>query len=138
MSFTYTSTVTGKDFIDNENNSHDVVIWYVVSWTLNIRITDSLSRSKSYCPFCAQTKKLFASEFPNADVAIHELDQMNNGALVQRTLMQMTGQRTVPNVFVKGQHVGGNDDTEAAFRSGKLQSMLAWAVYVYCISDQKR
>ena len=40
------------------------------------------------------------------------------------TLMQMTGQRTVPNVFVKGQHIGGNDDSQAAAKDGKLKEML--------------
>jgi glutaredoxin 3 len=36
----------------------------------------------------------------------------------------MTGQRTVPNVFVKGKHLGGCDDTLAAIQSGKFQQML--------------
>ena len=47
------------------------------------------------------------------------------GVELQNALLEMTGQRSVPNVFVKGQHVGGNDDTQAAARSGKLQEMLA-------------
>ena len=36
----------------------------------------------------------------------------------------MTQQRTVPNVFVAGQHLGGNDDTQQAARSGKLAALL--------------
>ena len=36
----------------------------------------------------------------------------------------MTGQRTVPNVWVKGNFVGGNDDTQGLHRSGKLSEML--------------
>ena len=31
----------------------------------------------------------------------------------------------MPNVFIKGQHLGGNDDTQRAARSGKLQELLA-------------
>jgi glutaredoxin 3 len=50
---------------------------------------------------------------------------MSNGDEIQATLLQITGQRTVPNVFVNGQHLGGNDDTQKAAASGRLQEMLA-------------
>lgn len=53
-----------------------------------------------------------------------ELDEIPNGDAIQAALLEQSGQRTVPNVFVKGQHVGGNDDTQAAAKSGKLQEML--------------
>lgn len=36
----------------------------------------------------------------------------------------MTNQRTVPNVFIGGKHVGGNDATQALHREGKLMAML--------------
>merc|ERR1740130_1691836 len=36
----------------------------------------------------------------------------------------MTQQRTVPSVFISGQHIGGNDDTQQAARSGKLAELL--------------
>ena len=51
-------------------------------------------------------------------------DQMDNGPEIQSALLDISGQRTVPNVFVKGKHLGGNDDTQAAARSGKLEEML--------------
>ena len=79
--------------------------------------------SKSYCPYCAKTKQLFGG-MKEVDTAVHELDQMSNGAAIQDELQRMTGQRTVPNVWVGGQHLGGNDDTQAAAASGKLQEML--------------
>jgi len=44
--------------------------------------------------------------------------------LLQAALTAFSGQRTVPNVFVNGKHIGGNDDTQTLFRSGKLQEML--------------
>jgi glutaredoxin 3 len=43
---------------------------------------------------------------------------------VQDELEMLTGQRTVPNVFIGGVHLGGNDDTQNAAASGKLQEML--------------
>ena len=38
--------------------------------------------------------------------------------------MQKTGQKTVPNVFVNGEHVGGCDNTIAAHQNGRLQFLL--------------
>ena len=55
---------------------------------------------------------------------IFELDEMDNGSDIQAKLLDKTGQRTVPNVFVKGEWIGGNDDTQAAKQSGKLQELL--------------
>lgn len=60
----------------------------------------------------------------SVDAKVIELDQIDNGAEVQSALLDISGQRTVPNVFIKGQHLGGNDDTQAAARSGKLEEML--------------
>jgi glutaredoxin 3 len=101
-----------RDFINTENSSHDVVIW-----------------SKSYCPYCSQTKNLFrrAPQFADRDVVVHELDQRSDGDLVQRELTALTGQRTVPNVFVGGRHVGGNDDTHVAHRTGQLSKLVVAA-----------
>jgi glutaredoxin 3 len=79
--------------------------------------------SKSYCPFCIKTKELF-SEL-DIDIKVHELDQMgDDGPALQHALLQMSGQKSVPNVFVKGAHLGGNDDTQAAAKGGKLKEML--------------
>lgn len=58
------------------------------------------------------------------DAKVIELDEVDNGDAIQAALLETSGQRTVPNVFVKGQHLGGNDDTQSAAKSGKLQEML--------------
>lgn len=52
-----------------------------------------------------------------------ELDQEEDGKEIQAALLAKTGQRTVPNVFVSGQHVGGNDDTVKAGESGLLMEL---------------
>jgi glutaredoxin 3 len=78
--------------------------------------------SKTYCPFCDKAKKLFRTF--GEDAKILELDLRPDGAIIQDELAKMTGQRSVPNVFVKGQHAGGNDDCQAMARSGKLHEML--------------
>jgi glutaredoxin 3 len=40
-------------------------------------------------------------------------------------MMQKTGRRTVPQIFIGGTHVGGYDDLAALDRSGKLDPLLA-------------
>lgn len=78
--------------------------------------------SKSRCPFCLQTKRLFNGMGIEAEIL--ELDQIPDGYAIQKELLSLTGQRTVPNVFVRGKHIGGNDDVQAAARTGELQKML--------------
>lgn len=58
------------------------------------------------------------------DTVVYELDEVPSGQAIQDKLQEITGQRTVPNVWVKGKHLGGNDDTQAAHQSGKLHELL--------------
>jgi len=81
--------------------------------------------SKSWCPYCAQCKALF--DDMNVPYTAIELDEREDGEQLQATLLELTQQRTVPNVFVGGQHLGGNDDTQQAARSGKLAELLKTA-----------
>ena len=78
--------------------------------------------SKAYCPHCKRSKALFASL--NVQPAIVELDQVENGSAIQNALLELTGQRTVPNIFINGKHLGGNDKAQYAQRSGELEKML--------------
>eukprot|EP00163_Fabomonas_tropica_P009998 TRINITY_DN1995_c1_g3_i2.p2 TRINITY_DN1995_c1_g3~~TRINITY_DN1995_c1_g3_i2.p2 ORF type:complete len:103 (-),score=32.27 TRINITY_DN1995_c1_g3_i2:236-544(-) len=78
--------------------------------------------SKSYCPFCRMVKQLLDSV--GAKYKLFELDQMEDGSEIQSYVASKHGQRTVPAVFVGGQLIGGNDDTQAAHREGKLVPAL--------------
>lgn len=49
-----------------------------------------------------------------------ELDLHELGPGLQGALHDRTGRRTVPNVLVDGQSIGGGDDIEALHQSGKL------------------
>jgi len=49
---------------------------------------------------------------------------IENGRAYQIALLQMTGQRTVPAVYVNDTFVGGNDATQSLYASGSLASML--------------
>jgi glutaredoxin 3 len=79
--------------------------------------------SKSYCPYCSATKDLF-KRMNVKGVWVIELDKDPRGREIQQELQRMTGQRTVPNVFVNGTHLGGNSDAQSAAQNGKLQEML--------------
>lgn len=79
--------------------------------------------SKDYCPFCKKTKELFDEK--GIEYTAVEINLKANAADYQAALLDMTGQGTVPNVFIGGAHLGGNDDTQAAAKSGKLEEMLA-------------
>ena len=78
--------------------------------------------SKTYCPFCTRVKGLF--EEMGVEAFVVELDRLHEEAEIQDALAEMTGQRTVPNVFIGGAHVGGCDDTHEARASGELERML--------------
>mmetsp|Transcript_3225 Transcript_3225/g.7828 ORF Transcript_3225/g.7828 Transcript_3225/m.7828 type:complete len:135 (+) Transcript_3225:49-453(+) len=93
-----------------------------VSDVLETNTHRSVIFSKSYCPHCRNTKTLFASN--NYDHVLIELDQIPNGAAIHKELQDLTKQRTVPNVFVKNEHVGGNSDVQKLQKSGKLTKMI--------------
>lgn len=67
--------------------------------------------SKTYCPYCSATKRLINEVYPEAYIL--ELDTMEEGSEVQDALTKITGQRTVPNIFINGKHIGGNSDLQA-------------------------
>ncbi|XP_048343941.1 thioredoxin reductase 3 [Sphaerodactylus townsendi] len=78
--------------------------------------------SKSGCPYCSKVKELFRSL--GEEYTALELDKIEDGQSIQDVLLGLTGQRTVPNVFVNGTHVGGCDQTFQAYHSGVLQRLL--------------
>ena len=78
--------------------------------------------SKSYCPFCTQTKNLLQGGGVNYQVI--ELDNISNGKAIQDTLKVISGQNTVPNIFIGGKHLGGNSDLQSARGNGSLKTKL--------------
>ncbi len=63
------------------------------------------------CPYCVrakqllQTKGLAYTEI-RVDLDEHEREKM----------IELSGRRTVPQIFIDGQHIGGSDDLYAYFR----------------------
>ena len=44
---------------------------------------------------------------------------------MKQIVIKKSGQRTVPNVWVRGKHLGGSDDVVAAIQNGRLQKLLS-------------
>lgn len=78
--------------------------------------------SKSYCPYCKLAKDVF--EKVKQPIKVIELNERDDGNTIQDNLAQLTGFRTVPQVFINGNCVGGGSDVKALYESGKLEPML--------------
>lgn len=78
--------------------------------------------SKTYCGYCNRVKQLFKQL--GASYQAVELDQEPDGEAIQAALHEWTGQRTVPNVFIGGKHIGGCDAVTAKHQQGQLVPLL--------------
>ncbi|KAE8021519.1 hypothetical protein FH972_007403 [Carpinus fangiana] len=81
--------------------------------------------SKTYCPFCVNVKQLLTQL--GANFKAIELDIESDGSEIQAALAEWTKQKTVPNVFIGGNHIGGCDATTALHKEGKLVPLLTQA-----------
>ncbi len=73
-----------------------------------------------WCPFCSRAKALLDSK----GVSYREIDVDRDPAL-RREMMERTGRRSVPQIYVGNTHVGGCDDLYALEYQGELDSLLA-------------
>ncbi|KAK7892748.1 Glutaredoxin [Exophiala xenobiotica] len=76
--------------------------------------------SKSYCPYCRASKSLLNEK--HAKYFLMELDEVDDGAAIQDALEEITGQRSVPNIFIAQKHIGGNSDLQS--KKGQLDGLL--------------
>ena len=75
------------------------------------------------CPFCLRAKALLKQR----GVQHIEEIRVDLDAQARETMMQVTGRRTVPQIFIGNTHVGGCDDLMALDQGGKLQALLQGA-----------
>jgi len=74
-----------------------------------------------YCPYCIAAKRLLdKKDVPFAEIDVSR-DMDLRGAMTKRA----GGARTVPQIFIGGQHIGGCDDLHALEHRGALDAMLA-------------
>ena len=59
------------------------------------------------------------------ECCVPQLDERPDGDEIQDALLEITGGRSVPRVFIGGKFFGGGDDTVAALKNGKLEKAIA-------------
>jgi glutaredoxin 3 len=77
--------------------------------------------STGVCPFCLMAERLLKSKgVANLEKIRVDLEPERRQEMVQRT-----GRRTVPQIYVGDRHIGGYDDLAALDRAGGLDPLLA-------------
>ncbi|HEX5276927.1 MAG TPA: glutaredoxin 3 [Fluviicoccus sp.] len=72
------------------------------------------------CPYCVRAKMLLQKK----GAAFEEID-VSNDHEQRMKLVEITRQRTVPQIFINDRHIGGCDDLYALERQGALDPLLA-------------
>lgn len=76
--------------------------------------------STGVCPYCMRAEQLLNSK------GITEIDKIRVDLDPEQRniMMEKTGRRTVPQIYIGDTHVGGFDDLSALDRAGKLDELL--------------
>jgi glutaredoxin 3 len=76
--------------------------------------------STGVCPYCQRAELLLKSK------GITQIEKIRVDLEPERRneMMQKTGRRTVPQIYIDEFHVGGYDDLAALDRAGKLAPLL--------------
>ena len=72
-----------------------------------------------YCPYCVRAKRLLERK----GVSYQEIDVAGDDE-ARIALEERTGRRTVPQIFIGEDHVGGSDDLHDLEDQGKLDALL--------------
>lgn len=72
------------------------------------------------CPYCIRAKQLLAAR------GVQQIDEIRVDLQPEERvkMMEMTGRRTVPQIFIGDTHVGGCDDLFALDQRGGLMPLL--------------
>jgi glutaredoxin 3 len=77
--------------------------------------------STGYCPYCFRAKALLRSK----GVDFEEIDVTDDPALRAQMVELAGGRRTVPEIFINGEIIGGCDELYALEETGELDLLLA-------------
>jgi glutaredoxin 3 len=80
-----------------------------------------LMYSTGVCPFCLMAERLLKSK----GVESIEKIRVDLEPARRQEMMERTGRRTVPQIYVGERHIGGYDDLSALDRAGGLDPLLA-------------
>ena len=76
--------------------------------------------STNYCPYCVRAKDLLKRK----GASFTEINVEDDDAR-EAMIKKAGGRRTVPQIFIGEQHIGGYDDMAALDKAGKLDALLA-------------
>lgn len=80
-----------------------------------------LMYSTAVCPYCVNAERLLTSKGVTAiDKVRVDLDPARRSEMMERS-----GRRTVPQIWIGERHVGGFDDLRALDQAGELDALLA-------------
>ena len=74
------------------------------------------------CPYCTKAKNLLAQK---GQTNIEEIDISKDPDAFKIMLEKTGGKKTVPQIFINEQHIGGCDDLYALDEANKLDPLLA-------------
>lgn len=77
--------------------------------------------STAVCPFCQMAERLLRAK----GIAAIEKVRVDLEPERRVEMMEKTGRRTVPQIYIGETHVGGYDELAALDRAGKLDELLA-------------
>ena len=80
-----------------------------------------LMYTSAYCPYCTNAERLLHSK----GVTEIEKIQVDTAPDLKIAMMEKTGRRTVPQIYIGDQHIGGFDDLRALDLAGGLDPLLA-------------
>lgn len=83
-------------------------------------MTDVTIFTTSTCPYCRNAKALLTSK----NISYKELN-VENDMNLRKEMMNLSGRRTVPQIFIGNHHVGGFDDLAMLDRQGELMGLLS-------------
>ena len=79
-----------------------------------------LMYSTGVCPFCVRAEQLLKAR----GVASIEKVRIDLEPIRRDEMLERTGRRTVPQIYIGDTHVGGFDDLSALDRAGGLMPLL--------------
>jgi len=76
--------------------------------------------SSGTCPYCTMAERLLKAK----GIEVIEKIRIDLDPQQRSEMMQKTGRRTVPQIYIGDTHVGGFDDLSELDREGKLDALL--------------
>jgi len=96
---------------ESTNDSDNPVVLFALEW----------------CEFCWSVRKMFAKyEIPYRSIDLDSVayQEDNKGGQIRAALRELTTSKTIPQIFIGGQYIGGATDLFDACKDGSLQKML--------------